>query len=1037
MRNSKWLLILQLLLLLLSQQNTQAQDNGTVSGTVAGAADGRPLNGASVRLKGSSKGTTTDADGKFIVRARAGDVLEISSVGFQSQQVTVGATTTINIQLTAVPNGLEEIIVIGYGSQRKKTVTGSTVRVTGGELEKNHNVSVAQSLQGQAAGVQVTTNSGQPGDALRIRLRGVGTNGDPNPLFVVDGMPTGDISYLNPSDVESIDVHKDAAAASIYGAQGANGVVFITTKKGKAGKRSVTLDAYYGWQNPMKKLDMLNGREYSMILNEAGINSGKAPFDASIYPFTNYNKTQLDSIGNGTDWQKAATIENASIQSYNLGFSGGNDQSVYSSSLGYQKQQGIIGLPGRSFYERITFRMNSEHKLYKDIIKTGENLTYTHSNQSGIGTGNIYGNSIRALLNTSPLFPVYNPDGTYGRSQNAEEVNPIAAMNYLNNNRTVYDKVFGNIYAEAMIIKGLRFRTDFGIDLSYNSNNSFIPLYNLSSSQLTTTTTASQGLYRNFTWNWDNTLTYQHSFGDHSFTLLAGHGAKQIDGFFVNGSKQDLIIPDFENAVINAGTNALTQKIFGSRSQVALQSWFGRFIYSYQDKYLVTASFRRDGSSNFSANKRYGNFPAVSAGWVASNEEFLKEAGWLNFLKVRASWGRNGNDRIGSFKYLATVSSLYQGYYFGGADNTSISVGTSPDKIPNSNLKWEAGEQTDVGLDATIAKDFSVTLDLYNKTTRDWLVAPPIPDVVGTGAPYINGGDIRNKGIELAINYRHTFGEVSVGLGGNISFIKNQVLQVPTADGIIHGATNVLSSTTEEFYRIEAGHPLGYFWGYQTNGIFQDQAAVANYTGKLGAIQPGALPGDIRFVDRNGDGLIDAKDKTQIGSPLPAQTFGISLTAAYKAFDISILMSGVGGNQIVDGMRATDRYYNNYTTAILERWHGTGTSNSLPRVTLGDEPNKNWGRVSDLLVHGGAFLRVKSVNIGYDLKKGLLKNLPMRTLRLYASGLNLWTFTHYRGIDPEIGYGNTETDGNNWSTGIDLGYYPQPRTLMVGLNVGF
>lgn len=1036
MRRSKWLLIVQLLLFLLfSHRDMYAQETNAVSGTVT-AADGRPLAGVSIRIKGSARGTTTGADGKFTLRATTGDMLEISSIGYQPQTVRAG-TDALNILLTALPNGLDEVIVIGYGAQRKRTVTGSTVRVTGGELEKNHNVSVAQSLQGQAAGVQVTTNSGQPGDALRIRLRGVGTNGDPNPLFVVDGMPTGDISYLNPSDVESIDVHKDAAAASLYGAQGANGVVFITTKKGKAGKKSVTLDAYYGWQNPMKRLDMLNAKEYVMIMNEAGINSGKSPYDASIYPFTNFTSAQLDSIGSGTDWQKAATIENATTQSYNLGFSGGNDQSVYSSSLGYQKQQGIIGMPGKSFYERITFRMNSEHKLYKDIVKMGENLTYTHSNQSGIGTGNIYGNSIRSLLNTSPLFPVYNPDGSYGRSKSADEINPIAAMDYLNNNKTVYDKVFGNVYGEVTLIKGLKFRSDFGIDLSYNSTNTFTPIYNLASTNITTTTTAGQGLYRNFTWNWDNTLTWQHSFGDHNLTALVGHGAKQIDGFFVNGTKQDLIIPDFEHAVINAGTNALTQKIYGSRSVSALESYFARIIYSYRDKYLLTASFRRDGSTNFGANRRHGSFPAVSAGWVASNEAFLKTVDWLNFLKIRASWGKNGNDRIGAFKYLATVSSLYQGYYFGGINNPSVSVGTSPDKIPNPDLKWEASEQTDVGLDATIAKDFSVTLDLYNKTTRDWLVAPPIPDLVGTGAPYINGGNIRNKGIELAVNYHHAFGEVTVGVGGNISFIKNEVLEVPTADHIIHGATNVLSSTTEEFYRIEPGHPVGYFWGYRTNGIFQDQAAVANYTGKQGLIQPGAVPGDVRFVDLNGDGVIDTKDKTQIGSPLPTQTFGITLTAAYKAFDLSILMSGVSGNQIVDGVRATDRYYNNYTTAIFGRWHGAGTSNVLPRVTLGDEPNKNWGRISGLYLHNGAFLRVKSVNIGYDLKKDLLKNLPFRQLRLYASGLNLWTFTHYRGIDPEVGYGNTEADNNTWSSGIDLGYYPQPRTLMVGLNVGF
>jgi TonB-linked SusC/RagA family outer membrane protein len=1030
-----WFLHLSLSLLLMTARS-YAQETNTFTGTVSSATDSRPLGGASIRLKGSSKGVTTDENGKFTIHAKAGDLLEISSIGFLPQQLRVGTASSLAISLTQSTNGLDEVVVVGYGTQKKKVLTGSTVRVGGEDLEKNHNVSVGQSLQGQAAGVQVTSNSGQPGDALRIRIRGVGTNGDPSPLFVVDGMPTTDITYLNPGDVESIDVLKDAASSSIYGTQAANGVVLITTKKGKVGRRSVTFDAYYGWQNPMKKLDMLNGKEYTMIMNEAGINSGKAPFDNSIYPFSNFTTAQLDSIGSGTDWQKATTIKNAVTQSYNLGMSGGNDQSIYSSSLAYQKQQGLLGLPGRSYYERISFRINSEHKLYKDIFKMGENLTYTHSNQSGIGTGNIYGNSIRGLLNTSPLFPAYNPDGSYGTSKNAEEINPVAAMDYLNNNKTIYDRIFGDVYGELTLLKGLKFRTDYGIDLSYNSTNTFTPLYTLSSDNLTTTTTAGMGLYRNFTWNWDNTLTYQHSFGDHNLTLLAGTEAKEYSGFNVSGTKQDLILPDFENAVINAGTNALTQKAYGTRVVSALQSYFGRVNYNYKEKYLLMASIRRDGSTRFGANKRYGVFPAFSAGWVATNEDFLKPTDWLGFLKIRGGWGKNGSDRIGDFKYLATVSSLYQGYYFGGEDNTSVSVGTSPDKIPNPNLQWEASEQTDLGFDATVFRHLTINFDVYNKTTRNWLVTAPIPAIVGTGAPTINGGSIVNKGLELALNYQRTLGKLTLGIGGNIAFNKNTVQQVPTADKIIHGATNVLSSSTEEFYRIQDGHPVGYFWGYKTAGIFQNQAQVNSYTGKQGLIQPGALPGDVKFVDLNGDGVIDVNDKTQIGSPLPTQTFGINLTAAYKGFDLAIYFSGVGGNQIVDGVRATDRYYNNYTTAVLNRWHGEGTSNTQPRVTLGDEANKNWGHFSDLYLHNGAFLRVKSLNIGYDLKKGLLKELPVRTLRLYASALNLWTFTHYRGIDPEVGYGNTESDGNNWSSGIDLGYYPQPRTFLVGLNVG-
>ena len=1020
--------------LLLMMASAYAQEPNTITGTVTGV-DSRPLSGVSVRIKGSGTGTTTDANGKFTLRARRGDILEVSSVGFQQQELKVGAEATLSLQLTEITKGLDEVIVVGYGTQKKKVVTGATVRVEGGDLEKNHNISIGEALQGQAAGVQVVSYSGQPGDPLRIRIRGIGTNGDPSPLYVVDGMPTTDITYLNAADIETIDVLKDAASASIYGTQAANGVVLITTHKGKAGRRSVTLQSYYGWQNPAKEVSVLNAPEYTMIMNEAGINSGRAPFDPSIYPFSNYTTAQLSALGAGTDWQKAVTLKNAVTQGYDLGMSGGNDQSTYSSGLSYHRQDGVMGIPGRSYYERINFRINSEHKIYKDLVKFGENLTYTHSNQSGIGTGNIYGNSIRGLLNTSPLFPVHNPDGTYGLSKNPEEINPVANLDSNNNNKTIYDRIFGNVYAEATIIKGLKFRSDFGIDLSYNSTNTYQPQDSLSIDVVNDYSTAGMGLYRNFTWNWDNTLTYQHSFGDHNLTILVGSGAKELSGFFVDGTRQGLTVQNFNNSVINSATGA--QLIYGSTTSSALQSYFGRVNYSYREKYLFTGSIRRDGSSNFGPDKRYGVFPAFSAGWVATSEDFLKSVTWLNFLKVRGGWGENGSDRIGAFKYLATVASQYQGYYFGGETSTAISTGTSPTAIPNPDLQWEASVQTDIGFDANLFKDFSVNFDVYDKTTKDWLVQAPIPAIVGTGAPYINGGDIQNKGIELAVNYHHTFGQVTLGIGGNIAFNKNTVLSVPTADGIIHGATNVLSSSTEEFYRVQAGHPVGYFWGYKTAGIFQNQADVNNYNGKQGPIQPGAVPGDVKFVDLDGDGSIDATDKTQIGSPLPTNTYGINLTASWKAFDMAILLSGLGGNQIVDGIRSNDRYYNNYETGILNRWHGEGTSNTQPRVTLGDEANGNWSHVSDLYLHNGSFMRVKSVNIGYDLKKTLLKNIPVRQLRVYASGLNLWTFTHYRGTDPEIGYGNTEADGSTWSSGIDLGYYPQPRTFMMGLSVGF
>ncbi|PSL46181.1 TonB-linked SusC/RagA family outer membrane protein [Chitinophaga niastensis] len=993
----------------------------TLTGRVLDAKNGSPLPGVNILIKGTTRGAVSGADGSFAIQADPGEIIVVSLVGYNKQELQVKGLTQMTIRLTVSSTGLDELVVVGYGAQKKKVVTGATVHLSNDDLVKNHSVSVEQSLQGQVPGVQVTSNSGQPGDAMKFTIRGIGTNGDSRPLYIVDGFPAEDISFLNPSDIASVDVLKDAASTAIYGTRAANGLVMITTKKGRAGKMSVSLDASYGLQNPARKLDLLNAQQYGNIMNEAYINSGGVP---------PYSKDSLAKLGAGTDWQKAATLSNAPIQHYSLGLSGGNEHSVFSSSLSYQGQQGIMGLPGRSNFERTSFRINSEHKLYKDLIKTGENLTYAHTRQRGIGTGNIYNNSIRGLLNASPVFPVHNADGSYGKSQTAtDEINPIGAIDYTQNNKTITDRLIGNIFLDATIINGLTFRSEYGIDLSYNYNNAFIPVYVLGANNSNLHSSASQGMYRNLTWNWDNTLTYQRTFGKHNINLMVGTAAKKYEGYNVGGSMTDLIIADFDHAVISNGRNDSTRKVYGTRSTNALQSYFSRVLYSFNEKYLLTASLRRDGSTRFGANNRYGYFPSFSAGWIATNESFL-HTNWLNFLKIRGGWGQNGNDRIGDFRYLATVNSTYRYYYFNGEK----SIGASPDKIPNPDLKWETSEQVDLGFDATLLKDVTVTFDWYRKTTRDWLVTAPIPDLVGTGAPTINGGNIENKGIELGINYTHQFGEVTIGVGGNIAFNKNTVISIPNQEGVLHPSYNgVLSSNMDEYYRAQNGMPIGYFYGLKTAGIFQNQQEIDAYTTKGGKkIQPDAVPGDVRFVDLNGDGVIDGSDKTEVGDPNPKQTYGFSLSAAWRGFDLSVLLNGVGGNDIVDGTRAYDRSYNNYTTAIFGRWHGEGTSNTMPRVTLGDEPNNNYRRFSDLYVHNGAFLRIKSINLGYDLKKTLLKRWPLEQFRLYVSGLNVFTFTHYRGLDPEVGYGI-----DSWSSGTDLGYYPQPRTILFGLNVKF
>jgi TonB-linked SusC/RagA family outer membrane protein len=1024
-------LLMALLICAISALPAAAQK--VFSGKVVSKTDGQPLSGVSVQLKNAvgnfSQGVITDATGSYTLSAQPDATVRFSRIGFSTLEMNAASLPDI-VELTETSQNLDAVVVVGYGTQRKKDLTGATVHLGGNDLAENHTINTLQNLQGKAPGVQVTATSGQPGDGVKIRIRGIGTNGNTNPLYVVDGMPTADISYLNPADIASLDILKDAASAAIYGTRAANGVVLITTVKGGSGATRTSLHAYYGLQNPIKEQSLLNAKQYAIIMNESAVNSGKEP-----YYF--FNQAEIDSMGTGTDWQKAATNKNAPLENYDVSFSGGNGISNYASSLSYQKQQGIIGLSGKSYYERFGFRINSDHKVYKDILKFGENLSYTHSNQSGIGTGNIYGNSIRGLLNTSPTFPAYNPDGSFGTSQmSSEELNPVAAMVTLNHNKTITDRIMGNAYLEAKFLQHFTLRSSFGIDLSFYSTNSFIPVYDLAANSSSTTSEADQGLYRNFTWNWDNTLTYDNQFGRHKLNVLVGTSAQEFAGFTVSGSKQDLSIPDFDHAIIDNGKDG-TQKAYGSRSEYALNSYMARVNYSFADKYLLSAIVRRDGSTNFGENNRWGTFPSFSAGWILTNEAFLKSANWLNFLKLRAGWGRNGNDQIRSFAYLATVSSKNIGYYFGGQDAASISVGTAPTNVANPDLKWEASEQEDIGFDATLFNHFNLTFDWYRKTSKDWLVQPPIPDIVGTGAPYINGGDIQNQGIEIALNYNAQLGDVNLTVGGNIAFNKNKAISVPNMDGIIHGASNILSSSTEEFYRIQNGFPVGYFWGYKTAGLFQTQADVDSYTGANGLIQPSAVPGDVKFVDLNGDGSITTADKTMIGDPNPDFTYGGNIAASYKGFDLNLNITGVSGNQIVDGTRANDRSYNNYSTTILERWHGAGTSNTTPRVTLGDEANKNYKNFSDLYIQNGDFMRLKSLSIGYDFKKGILPNLPFDQFRFYVSATNLFTITKYTGMDPEVGYGNTEDDGNNWSSGIDLGYYPQPRTILFGLDVRF
>jgi TonB-linked SusC/RagA family outer membrane protein len=1005
-----------------------------VSGNVTSTVDGMGIPGASIAVQGTKIGTTTDFDGNYKIEAKTGDVLVFTFIGFKSQKVTVGTQQTINVTLAEETSELKEVVVIGYGSQRKTLVTTAVTQVSGENLTKTNTTNALQALQGQAAGLQVTSTSGQPGEGLNVVIRGAGSTGGTSPLYVVDGILTGDISYLNNSDIESISVLKDAASAAIYGSQASNGVILVTTKKGKRGATGqITFDQYYGVQSVARKVDLLNATEYGVMLNEAAANSGKNPY------FTN---NQIAALGLGTNWMDHMLTDNAATKNFSFGASGGSDTSVYSTSLSYLGQEGVVGGKDLSNYERYNFRFNSEHKLYKDVVTLGENLSFAYIDKNGIGVGNQYNNSLRSAFQTTPLLPMYDANGNYyDTTKNTEPwlagaANPYAVMAYNNQNEGNNQKLLGNVYLQIEPIKNLTFKTTLGLDYYAGEGHSYSPVYQLSIYANSAFDKVNQNMNKGKTITWDNLLTYKFKAAEsHNFEAMLGTSSINYDGTSVSATNADVIFDDLEHAWLNNTTNKDGAKMTmtGLKQETKRMSYFGRLNYNFKETYLLNATFRMDGSSIFSKENQWGYFPSVSAGWIASNEAFLKDSKVINFLKLRASWGQVGNQNARAFQYLSTIKSNNTNYIFGDIEGV-LTPGAYPDRLSNLDLKWETSEQIDLGFDARFLDNaLNVTFDVYKKTSKDWLILAPILATAGADAPFINGGNVVNQGVELSLNYQNKIGDFNYSVSANGAYNENKVGEIPNADGIIHGLSNELYDNAGEFYRAQNGYPLGYFWGYKTGGVFQNQAQIDNYKSANGVVlQPTAAPGDLIYTNVNGDDKIDASDKTNIGKPNPDFTYGFSVSASYKAFDFSLNANGVAGNEIVQSYRNQSGAYGNYTSAILDRWHGEGSSNTVPRVT---EDNRNFTQFSDLYIQKGDFLRINTVTLGFDLAK-MKQSKPFfaSQFRLYFSVLNLYTFTKYDGMDPEIGFGSSNDD-QKFSSGVDVGYYPRPRTFMLGLNV--
>ena len=1017
-------------ILILSGSGLKAQ-SFTVSGKVTDATSGESIPGATVLEKGTTNGTVTDIEGNFsFTLADQNSSIVVTFIGYEKMEIGVNGRSTIDVAMPISITELSEVVVIGYGTQKKKVVTGAISTVSSEEITSTPVLRVEQALQGRMPGVQVTQQSGQPGEAPTVRVRGAGTTGNADPLYVVDGLVVGGIDFLNPGDIESMDVLKDAASAAIYGARAANGVILITTKSGQKGRMNISYSGYYGVQNVANTIEMMNADQYRMFMNEGANNAGLTePFD-------------LNEIARSdTDWQDALFEENAPISNHQVTVAGGSDKSTYSSSVSYFSQQGIIG-GKKSQFDRFTGRINTTHKV-NEMFNFGNNLSYSHIIRRGIESNQSFNGAYGGALNLDPLTPVFESDpfylgqypydieavvqnangDTYGISElvGAEVVNPLALIENTHTETRV-DKVVGNIYGEFQPIDGLKFRTSFGIDLGYVLTDGFIPEYFLNGAQNRDVSSVNKEVERYFTWQWENTAIYSKKIGDHNFSGLVGLSAQEVNYENLSGFNANVPTDDPDNVYLNMASDTVDVSRGGAWHS-ALYSVFGRVTYDYKDKYLLTAIIRRDGSSKFGANKRFGVFPSIGIGWVMSDEVFFQNLGPVNFLKMRASWGINGNQEIGDYQFVATVN-RERFYTFGGGRL----VGASPNYIENQDIGWEESEQLDIALDFGLFENkLTGSIDYYVKTTGELLEQVPIPGHVGNFGPVANVGSVENKGFEIALTWKQSTPNFKYSLNFNAAKNTNTVTKIGNEQGVLSGASWAVAG---QVTRAEVGLPIGYFWGYKTDGIFQNQNDIFAHINNQGeVIQPDAVPGDVRFVDVNNDGIIDDGDRTLIGNPTPDWTLGFTGDISYKGFDLSIFLQGALGHQVFNGAQRQDLRYTNRPVAALDRWTGEGTSSTLPRYTWIDT-NNNY-RVSDLYIEDASFVRIKNLQVGYSLPSDILSKIGATNWRFYVSVENLATFTGYSGADPEIGALSA------LDIGIDRGIYPQARTFRLGTSLTF
>ncbi len=988
-----------------------AQDSKTITGTVSSGNESLP--GVSISLKGTTIGAVSDIDGRYSITAKPGDVIVYSFVGFAKLEEIVDNRTTIDVNLAEQAVGLEEVIAIGYGTVKKKDLTGAISTVKGEELAKRNVSNLTQALQGQLAGVYVSSNGGSPGTESSILVRGIATINNNNPLYVVDDVPLDDISWLNTKDIENVQVLKDASSSAIFGSRASNGVIIIETKKAKAGKTNITFDGSYGIQAIAKKPELANATEYALIANKAAENSGLSPVFSDP-----------EALGQGTDWWDQVT-QLAPIQNYSLNINKGTKDLKISSGLSYFNQEGVVKGGG---YERITLRLNTEFKL-TDRITIGENISIS-KDETKNGPDPIWGG-----LLTEPVIPVYLPEyeqegknefSIFHPTTYTDGGNPMGELSR-NFNVTDYMRMVGNLFARLNILEGLDVETKFAFYLSEWENNWFSPDYYIEPTDKNDINSVGRSHNNRTNYTWNNIVTYTKDFGDHNINAMGGIALESFEHRTLDGSAKDLPSNHIDLRYLDAATDAFWAG--GTNAKHTQTSFLGRIKYSYKDKYLLTTSFRADASSRFPEANKWGYFPSISGAWNVAEEGFMEDVEWLSQFKIRAGWGQLGNQIIPN---NATLTTLGKTYYIFGADE-NVDIGTAPETVGNPDLKWETVEDFNIGADLGFYQQkITLALDYFKRISKDMLMEKSIPLYLGSvwSTPWSNVGSLETTGFEVVIKYRETFGsDWKFNATLNLSRANSKMTTLASGEAIWSGNHQRLDMLT----RTVEGGVAGEFYGWETNGIFQNQSEVINYTDEFGNIlQPLAQPGDMKFKDTNGDGTINGEDRTVIGNPEPDFSFGLNLNLEYRAFDLSMLFNGTVGNDVLNAVKpythAGNGIYNSYREILYNAWDGEGTSTMQPRLAVRDN-NQNF-RYSDYYIEDGSYLRLLSAQVGFNFPKALCEKLSLSRARIYVGGENLFTLTNFSGMDPDIG-------GSALQRGIDWGHYPVPRVFMLGANISF